>query len=186
MLNGPPCPSTSRLRLLPCRDPLGWVQSDPPKTCLAHGPVCRLPFPVHTAQLFALFHQGFPYSAQDTQFHPPLKGAMDCAVVPHRQGSIGTRRKRKMMPLSICLGSARLRPLTFGGSASKMIGPMVPKARPALPIWFPSPLGCSRSSSKCSWRNHTPHKPLKVFVRYDFEIVSYCCPSFQNSVYLAQ
>ena len=32
------------------------------------------------------------------------------------------RSSRKMMPLSICRGSARLRPLALGGSSSRMIG----------------------------------------------------------------
>ena len=83
-------------------------------------------------------------------------------------------RKRKMMPLSICLGSARLRPLTLGGSASKMIGPMSSQ----------SSSGASHMVSKPSWLftkflqmslekpYESPHKPLKAFVRYDFEIVS--------------
>ena len=82
-----------------------------------------------------------------------------------------------MMPLSICLGSARLRPLTFGGSASKMIGPMSSQ----------SSSGASHMVSKPSWLftkflqmsleklYESPHKPLKAFVRYDFEIVSKPC-----------
>ena len=79
-----------------------------------------------------------------------------------------------MMPLSICLGSARLRPLTFGGSASKMIGPMSSQ----------SSSDASHMVSKPSWLftkflqmslekpYESPHKPLKAFVLYDFEIVS--------------
>ena len=82
MLNGPPSPSTRRLRLLPALPrsvELGPIRS--PKTCLAHGSVCRLPFPVHAAQLFAPLHQSSPHSAQHTPAHPPLKSAMDSAVV---------------------------------------------------------------------------------------------------------
>ena len=59
---------------------LGPIRS--PKTCLAHGSVCRLPFPVHAIQLFAPLHQGSPHSVQDARPHPPLKGAMNGAVVP--------------------------------------------------------------------------------------------------------
>ena len=70
-------------------------------------------------------------------------------------GSIGTRCASGMMPLSICLGSARLRPLTLGGSASKMIGPMSSQ----------SSSDASHMVSKPSWlftnppnvRNHTNH-----------------------------
>ena len=68
------------LPALPRSVGLGPIRSPP--TRLAHGSVRRLPFPVHAAQLFVLFHQDSPHSAQDTQFHPPLKGAMDGAVVP--------------------------------------------------------------------------------------------------------
>ena len=55
----------------PCHGPSGWAQSGPPKTCLAHGSVCRLPFPVHATQLFAPLHKGSPHSVQDTRLHPP-------------------------------------------------------------------------------------------------------------------
>ena len=109
----------------PCHDPSGWAQSGPPKTCLAHRSVCRLPFPVHAIQLFAPLHKGSPHSVQDTRLHPPLKGAMNGAVVP--------KLFRQSVPLASAAqpeddavehrrGSARLRPLALGGSSSRMIG----------------------------------------------------------------
>ena len=79
-----------------------------------------------------------------------------------------------MMPLSICLGSARLRPLTFGGSASKMIGPMSSQSSSDASHMVPKPSWLFTKFLQMSLEKpyESPHKPLKVFVRYGFEIVS--------------
>ena len=65
----------------PCRGPSDCVQSGPPQTSFAHRSICRLPFPIYVAQLFAPLYQDCPHSAQHTQFRPALQGAMDGAVV---------------------------------------------------------------------------------------------------------
>ena len=82
MLKGPPSPSTRRLRLVPALPRsvgLGPIRSPQNVPCPCS--VCRLPFPVHAIQLFAPLHQGSPHSVQDARPYPPLKGAMNGAVV---------------------------------------------------------------------------------------------------------
>ena len=65
-------------------------------------------------------------------------------------------RSRKMMPLSICRGSERLRPRALGGSSSRMIGSIrSAKARPVLPRWSLASLVSPCGPSRCFWRNHT-------------------------------
>ena len=143
----------------PCHDPSGWAQSGPPKTCLAHRSVCRLPFPVHAIQLFAPLHKGSPHSVQDTRLHPPLKGAMNGAVVP------------KLFRQSVPLASAAqpeddaVEHLPWVSAlAAPGLGRVFlqddrfdafPKARPALPRWSLASLVSPCGPSRCFWRNHT-------------------------------
>ena len=83
--------STRTLRLLPILPrSVGLRPTESPKTRLAHGAVCRLPFPVHAAQFLALLDQHRPDTFQHTKLHPALEGpdselfSIKCALQPIR------------------------------------------------------------------------------------------------------
>ena len=89
----------------------------PPKRALPMATVCRLPFPVHTVQLSHPPPRLPTFGAR----HPVPPTSERCdgwCCRPQALSAIGSRhplRNRKMMPLSIRRGSARLRPLALGG-----------------------------------------------------------------------
>jgi len=56
-------------------------KSGPPKTRPAHNRICRLPLPVHAAELVTIHNQGRPYLLQQPQLYPTLKSAVSQAFV---------------------------------------------------------------------------------------------------------
>ena len=72
----------------PCHGLWCWDQSHPPQTCLAHGAVCRLPFPVHAAQFITSFHQDGPDTLHHSKLYPALERSMDGAVVSELLGQV--------------------------------------------------------------------------------------------------
>ena len=86
---------TQRSTLLPlggyawyrlCHGQWGWGRLAPPKTSLAHGSICRLPFPLYTSQVVTLLHQYRPYL--DKYTHPTLESAVDGAVTTQFLGQM--------------------------------------------------------------------------------------------------
>jgi len=59
----------------------GLGQSGPPKTRLAHSRICRLPLPIHPAQLAAVLDERRPDFVQHPQGYPSLKGSVHRTVV---------------------------------------------------------------------------------------------------------
>ena len=109
MLKGPPSPSTRRLRLVPAlpRSVGLGPSAGPPKR--APCPWLRLPGAIPSPRHAnswrhpIVVHQGSPHSVQDARPHPPLKGAMNGAVVPklfRHRFHWHPLRSRKMMPLT--------------------------------------------------------------------------------------
>ena len=131
----------------------------PPKRALPMAPSARLPFPVHAIQLFAPLHQGSPHSVQDARPHPPLKGAMNGAVVP--------KLFRQSVPLAPAAQPeddavehlSWVRALAAPGFGRVFLQDdrfrSVPKARPVLPRWSLASLVSPCGPSRCFWRNHT-------------------------------
>ena len=68
--------------------PSGSDQLHPPQTGLAHRGVSRLPFPVHGPQFIAPGLDPFPNAGVQPNALPPLKGAVDRAVVSERLGQL--------------------------------------------------------------------------------------------------
>ena len=173
MLNGPPCPSTSRLRLLPALPRsvgLGPIRSPPNVPC----PWPRLPpaIPSPRRPTLRTVPPRLPYSAQDTQFHPPLKGAMDCAVVPQffRQSvPLAPAAQAENDAVEHLPGVSPLAASDFRRVCLQDDRPNFPKLVRRFPYGFQAFLQMFLEKPY-----ESPHKPLKAFVRYDFEIVSKC------------
>ncbi len=75
-----------------CRDPWGSDRLDPPKACLSHGCISRLPVEVHATQFVALSHEQRPGQFEHTSVDPALHGSVD--------GSIIAELARDGMPLA--------------------------------------------------------------------------------------
>src|SRR5260370_42434326 len=89
MASGPPAASTSTLRCtprLPRSVGLGPMRS--PQPGLAHGPIGRLPRPVHAAQLVTALDEHRPDLHEDPQAPPALEGAMHRALVGKALGQL--------------------------------------------------------------------------------------------------
>ena len=71
-----------------CHGQWGWGRLAPPKTSLAHGSICRLPFPLYTSQVVTLLHQYRPYLDKYTPAYPTLESAVDGAVTTQFLGQM--------------------------------------------------------------------------------------------------
>lgn len=58
------------------------------KASLAHSPIRRLPFPIHSSQFLALFEQDSPNPCKNSVLAPSLKPTMGCAVISQLFGQV--------------------------------------------------------------------------------------------------
>src|SRR5215475_11406234 len=88
--SGPPCSSTSRLRLVPFLPrSVGFLPTFfPPKPGLAQSSVGTLPLPMHGPQFGALLHQQGPDLSKDAALAPALEPAVDGAVIAELLGKL--------------------------------------------------------------------------------------------------
>ena len=122
-LNGPPCSSTRRLRLVPAlRGQWGWGRLAPPNRALPKPPSaachshCPPPSSSHASINIAHMLENTPRLTQCWNVRWIV------LLLPNSLGKWfhwQPLRIRKIIPLSICRWSARLRPVALGGCITK-------------------------------------------------------------------
>ena len=178
MLNGPPVlPQAGSACCQPCRDPLGWVQSDPLPNVPCPWP--RLPPAIPSPRrptlrtvpprlsIFGARHPVPPTVERCDGLccRPPVLSAI---------GSIGTRCASENDAVEHLSGVSPLAASDFRRVCLQDDRPNESQARPGASHMVSKPSWLFTKFLQMFWEKpyELPHKPLKAFVRYDFEIVS--------------